>query len=134
MKVSAPLLALLLALTSCNSPTSEDRVAKLEARMVRLEAQVARLRQSATQAGTGGTLDSDSQLATDRAAAQYCATQLASTLEEYRQDNSRYPAMSGVVVPRACQGYRVDWTRLEAGHYRFQVNGQGGRELASETR
>lgn len=132
MKRSVSLL--LLALTSCARPTSDDRIQHLEARVAKLEAQVAILRQSAVQPGSGGTVNADSQLATDRAAAQYCATQLASSLEEYRQDNARYPAMSGVVVPRACQGYRVAWTRLEAGHYRFQVNGQGGRELASETR
>ncbi len=133
MKWSVSLL-LFFALTSCARPTSDDRVQRLETRVAKLEAQVARLQQASVQARAGAVPNTDPQLATDRAAAQYCATQLASSLEEYRQDNARYPAMSGVVVPRACQGYRVAWSRLEAGHYRFEVNGQGGRELASETR
>ena len=133
MKWSVSLL-LFFALTSCARPTSDDRVQRLETRVAKLESQVARLQQASVQAGAGAVPNTDPQLATDRAAAQYCATQLASSLEEYRQDNARYPAMSGVVVPRACQGYRVAWSRLEAGHYRFEVNGQGGRELASETR
>ena len=134
MKWSVSLLPLFLTLISCARPASDDRIQQLDARVAKLEAQVASLRQSAVPPGSGGTVNADPQLATDRAAAQYCATQLASSLEEYRQDNARYPAMNGVVVPRACQGYRVAWTRLEAGHYRFEVNGQGGRELASETR
>ena len=135
MKSVLPNLALVLPLllTACSRPdaaaTTED-VQKLEARVSALEAQVKAMRQ----ARPGETPDAGSQQATARAAAQYCATQLASALEEYRQDNGRYPAAQAVAVPSACQGFRVAWKDLQKVHYRFQVSGQTGAVLASETR
>ncbi len=136
MKSVLPLI-LLFMLTACSRPeVSAGQVARmqaLEARISALEAQVSALKRaqansvSSVQAGT-------SQQATARAAALYCAGLLASSLEEYRQDNARYPGMNAVALPGACQGFRVAWTRLEKAHYRFQVSGQTGGVLASEQR
>ncbi len=126
---SALLLVPLLFLNACSRP-DDSRVQQLEGRVARLEAQVARLQQ----VRASEPADATPQQATARAAAQYCATLLASSLEEYRQDNARYPAVSGVTLPSACQDFRVAWVRLEAAHYRFQVSGQAGGVLASETR
>ncbi|MGY2893412.1 hypothetical protein [Deinococcus sp. UYEF24] len=137
MKSALPKLALALSLllTACSRPetvhaaTTED-VQKLEARVSALEAQVKAMQQ----ARPGEATDAGAQQATARAAAQYCATQLASALEEYRQDNARYPAAQAVTLPSACQGFRVAWTGLEKTHYKFQVSGQTGAVLASEVR
>ena len=137
MKSALPKLALVLSLllTACSRPetvhsaTTGD-VQKLEARLVVLEAQVKAMHQ----ARPGDAPDAGSQQATARAAAQYCATQLASVLEEYRQDNGRYPAAQAMTLPSACQGFRVAWTELVKTHYRFQVSGQAGGVLASEAR
>ncbi|WP_407570486.1 hypothetical protein [Deinococcus altitudinis] len=134
MKSAFPKLALVLSLllTACSRPdgaTTED-VHKLAARVSALEAQVTSMRQAQSSVAT----DAGAQQATARAAAQYCATQLASALEEYRQDNGRYPAVKAVTLPSPCQGFRVAWTNLEQTHYRFQVSGQTGAVLASEVR
>ena len=136
MKPVAPLF-LLLTLTACSRPeVSAEQAARmqaLEARITTLETQVSALKEAQAarpldaQAGT-------SQQATARAAALYCAGLLASSLEEYRQDNARYPGMNAVALPSACQGFRVAWTQLEKAHYRFQVSGQSGGVLASEQR
>ena len=88
----------------------------------------------ATRNTRAGSTDDSPQQATARAAAQYCATQLASSLEEFRQDNARYPGMSALTLPSACQGFRVAWTALDKAHYHFQVSGQTGSVLASEVR
>ena len=130
-------LALSLLLTACSHPNTAstattEQVQKLEARISVLEAQVVTMQKAAQQARSGA--DAGSQQATARAAAQYCATQLASALEEYRQDNGRYPAAQAVTLPSACQGFRVAWTGLEKTHYRFRVSGQAGGMLASEER
>ena len=134
-------LALLLMLTACTRPdparsdtSATERFQQLEARISVLEGQVVSLKKAAQQALPGGASDAGAQQVTARAAAQYCATQLASALEEYRQDNRRYPAVRAVTLPSACQGFRVAWTGLEKTHYRFQVSGQAGGVLASETR
>ena len=134
MRSVLPLLVL-FTLTACSRPdTSAEQAARtraLEARITALEAQVSALKRATSVAGTqAGT----SQQATARAAALYCAGLLASDLEEYRQDNARYPGMNAVALPSACQGFRVAWTRLEKAHYRFQVSGQSGGVLASEQR
>lgn len=131
-----PLIVPLL-LGSCARPDAQAvaRQQALEARVARLESQLADVQaavrraqaQSVHQAG-------DAQQLAARAAAQYCATQLASSLEAYRQDNARFPAMSAVVLPSACAGFRVAWTQLDKAHYRFGVGGPGGTELAGEKR
>ncbi|WP_424952207.1 hypothetical protein [Deinococcus sp.] len=126
-------MVLILNLAACSRP-DDARVQQLEARVTSLEAQIGAMRKAAEQARVAGAPGSDSQQATARAAAQYCATQLASSLEEYRQDNARYPAMSAVALPSACQGFRVAWERLEKAHYQFSVSGQAGAVLASEVR
>ena len=136
MKSVLPLL-LLFMLTACSRPDASAeqaaRMRALEARITALEAQVSTLKR--VQAARLPDAQADnSQQATARAAAQYCATQLASALEEYRQDNARYPAGSAVTLPSACQGFRVAWTGLEKAHYRFQVSGQSGGVLTSEVR
>jgi hypothetical protein len=130
-------LALLLGLTACSrpntassDPATTERLQKLEARISVLEAQV----KAVQGAQSGAGVDAGAQQATARAAAQYCATQLASALEEYRQDNGGYPQIRAVTLPSACQGFRVAWSGLEKTHYRFQVSGQAGGVLASETR
>ncbi|GGJ65770.1 hypothetical protein [Deinococcus aquiradiocola] len=125
----ACLVLLLSVLTACSRPDAESaRVQALEGRVARLEAQVAALRQA------GAARPDDAQSATAGAAAQYCATQLASAMEEYRQSNDRYPGMSGVSLPSACEGFRVAWPRLDGAHYRFEVSGESGKVLASEAR
>lgn len=130
-------LFLLLPLTACSRPDiSAEQAARmqaLEARITTLETQVSALKKAQAARPLGAQADT-SQQATARAAAQYCATQLASALEEYRQDNARYPAVSAVTLPSACQGFRVAWTGLEKAHYRFQVSGQSGGVLTSEVR
>ena len=135
MKVALP-LALVFALTACSRPDASadqaTRMQALEARIATLEAQLAALKRS--QAAPPVPQEGDPQQATARAAALYCAGLLASSLEEYRQDNARYPGMNAVVLPSACQGFRVAWTQLGKAHYRFQVNGQAGGVLASEQR
>ena len=136
MKSVLPLL-LLFMLTACSRPDASAeqaaRMRALEARITALEAQVSALKR--VQAARLPDAQADnSQQATARAAALYCAGLLASSLEEYRQDNARYPGMNAVALPSACQGFRVAWTRLEKGHYRFQVSGQTGGVLASEQR
>ena len=141
MKSVFPNLALVLPLllTACSRPdaagpnTASPSIAdvqQLTARVSALEAEVKVMRQ----AQSGGGADAGAQQATARAAAQYCANQLASALEEYRQDNARYPAARAVTLPSACQGFRVAWTGLGKTHYRFQVSGQTGAVLASEVR
>lgn len=133
---AALILALVFALTACSRPEASAeqtaRMQALEARISTLETQLAALKRS--QAAPPHSQSDDPQQATARAAALYCAGLLASSLEEYRQDNARYPGMNAVALPSACQGFRVAWTRLEEAHYRFQVNGQAGGVLASEQR
>ena len=130
-------LALVFALTACSRPdTSAEQAARmqaLEARITTLETQVSALKKAQAARPVGVQADT-SQQATARAAALYCAGLLASNLEEYRQDNARYPGMNAVALPSACQGFRVAWTQLEKSHYRFQVSGQSGGVLASEQR
>ncbi len=136
MKSVLPLL-LLFTLTACSRlDTSAEQAARtraLEARITALEAQVSVLKK-AQAARLPDAQAETSRQATARAAALYCAGLLASGLEEYRQDNARYPGMNAVALPSACQGFRVAWTRLEKGHYRFQVSGQAGDVLATEQR
>jgi molecular chaperone GrpE (heat shock protein) len=134
---SALLLVLLLALGACArpDPQAKAREKALEARVAKLESQLAAVqtalqRVQAQAAGQSG----NSQQVAARAAAQFCATQLASSLEEYRQDNARFPAMKAVSLPRACDGFRVAWSQLDKAHYRFGVSGPSGSELAGETR
>jgi hypothetical protein len=134
---AALLLVPLLALSACArpDPQAEARTKALEARVAQLESKLAALqaavqRVQAQSAGSSG----DAQQVAARAAAQYCATQLASGLEEYRQDNARFPAMPAVSLPKACDGFRVAWSRLDKAHYRFGVSGPNGPELAGETR
>lgn len=131
---SGVLLGLLLVLSACSRP-NDARVQALETRVATLEAQVQAMQKAqAAQIGRAGSAEESSQQATARAAAQYCATQLASSLEEFRQDNARYPGMSALTLPSACQGFRVAWTALDKAHYHFQVSGQTGGVLASEVR
>ena len=134
---SVLLLSLLLMLTACSRPDASAeqaaRMQALDARITTLEAQVAALKRAQAARPLDAQVGNPQQ-ATARAAALYCAGLLASSLEEYRQDNARYPGMNAVVLPSACQGFRVAWTRLEKGHYRFQVSGQAGGVLASEQR
>lgn len=133
-RVSGAMVGLLFVLSACSRP-DDARERALETRVATLEAQVQAMQKAqATRSTRAGSTDDSPQQATARAAAQYCATQLASSLEEFRQDNARYPGMSALTLPSACQGFRVAWTALDKAHYHFQVSGQTGSVLASEVR
>lgn len=119
------LLPLAGLLGGCQDREARAENARLSARVAALER---RLRVLDTQAQARRA---DSQGVVRQAAAQNCANKLARFLETTRQDGGVYPPMRLVVLPDACVDLRVNWHRLEAKDYAFDVTDRGGEVLAT---
>ena len=126
MKRAAPLLLLAAVLCGCQDREARAENARLGERVTRLEAQVEALRQErrAQDPAQAGQV-------VLRAAAQNCANDLARFLETTRQDGGAYPPARLVTLPDSCVDLRVNWRRLSADVYAFDVADRGGQTLAS---
>lgn len=113
---------------NASADSAAERVGVLEQRVTRLQAEVERLR-GEVQALRGGQ---NAARVTDLAGARTCALDLARTLEAYRSDNGRYPNPSEITLPGACADLRVDWQKLAADAYAFDVRGRDGALLTHQ--
>lgn len=123
-------LLLPLLLTACQTPQQRQETAQLQERVDKLEKQVAAL-QGQVDTLRSRSLTVNASSATQAAAADACALDVARDQQSYLDANGHYATSdSQLPPPGSCSDLSLKWLKRAAQGYHFQVLDAGGQVLS----